>query len=111
MEEVTITVSGRHYKIVCDEGQQESLISLGEYVDTRAKELTAAVGQVSEPLLLVMACLTIADELSDKNAEIEEILKANEGVVALMAAEEKVTKGINLLSDRIEMIADRVEQA
>ena len=41
----------------------EHLAALGAHLATKADELTAAIGTMSEPRLLLMAGLQIADEL------------------------------------------------
>jgi len=71
MAQVDITINERTYQIACDDGQEEHLRQLGEYVDKRVKELIDAVGRVGDSRLLVMASLLIADELSETYANLK----------------------------------------
>ena len=111
MAQVAVTINGRKYQIVCDDGQEAHLSRLGNYVDNRVGELVAAVGKVDEAQLLVMVSLLMADELSDAYAELDVARTADKGVVAIMSAEESLSNNIEDLANRIENIAERLEQA
>jgi len=58
-----------------------------------------------------MVSLLMADELSDAYAELDVARTADKGVVALMSAEESLSAYIEDLANRIENIAERLEQA
>ena len=111
MAQVTVTINGRKYQIVCDNDQEAQLFRLGTYVDNRVDELVAAVGKVDEAQLLVMVSLLMADELSDAYAELDVARTADKGVGAIMSAEESLSAAIEDLTNRIENIAERLEQA
>lgn len=111
MAQVTVTINGRDYQVACDDGQEAHLARLGAYVDKRAGELVAAVGTVDDARLLVMVSLLLADELSDAYSELDAARTADQGVAAKMAAEENLSVNIEKLAQRIENIAERLEQA
>ena len=111
MAQVTVTINGHEYQVACDDGQEAHLARLGSYVDNRAGELSAAVGKVDDARLLVMVALLLADELSDAYAELDVARSAGEGVAALMSAEESLSANIEDLANRIENIAESLEQA
>mgnify|MGYP001460689665 CR=1 FL=1 len=111
MAQVTVTINGRKYPIACDDGQEAHLTRLGGYVDKRVDELVASVGQIGDAHLLVMACLLLADEMSDAYAELEVLSTANEGVAARLSAEEELGNNIEMLAQRIEDIAEGLEQS
>ena len=67
MPEVEIQINERLYPVACEVGEEDHLIRLGRYVDKRVKELAKSVGQIGEAHLLAMACLVVADELSEAN--------------------------------------------
>ena len=48
MAQVDVTINNRAYRIACDDGQEEHLTRLGDYVDGRVQELVSAVGQVGD---------------------------------------------------------------
>ena len=107
MAQVDVTVNNRAYKIACDDGQEEHLTRLAEYVDRRVQELVSAVGQVGDSRLLVMASLLIADELSEKMASV----KDNQDPGAVADAEDSVVGTMESLAERIERIAAGLEAA
>ena len=65
MGQVAVTVNGRSYRFDCGDGEEPRLQELAEYVKSRMDTLTLEHGNVGEERLLLMAALTIADELWD----------------------------------------------
>jgi cell division protein ZapA len=116
MAQVTVTINNRGYQIACDDGQEQHLVKLAGYVDKRVGELTAAMGQIGDMRLLVMASLLIADELADARKANEQQLKTLEDEKKKKTnltpeAEEALAQGIETLALRIEEIAARLEAA
>jgi cell division protein ZapA len=118
MSQISITINGRDYSIVCDDGQEQHLSRLSEYLDKRVAELVDSVGQIGDARLLLMVGLLIADELSDAYAELavtrgeaDETVLAHgtNGKPAQMA--EEMAAVLESASRRIEAIAARLEQA
>jgi cell division protein ZapA len=119
MASVSITINGRRYEIACDEGQEAQLSRLGRYVDDRVRQLSAAVGQLGDNRLLVMTCLLLADELSERNDEldaykIENNSKVRERKDELIANKlDAITKRILSLSQTLEgdaIIAENLQE-
>jgi len=65
MGQVAITVNGRSYRFDCGDGEEPRLKELADYVKSRMETLTREHGSIGEERLLLMAALTIADELWD----------------------------------------------
>ncbi len=65
MAQLGITINGRDYQIACDDGEEEHLTHLSQYVDKHVSDLAESVGNVGDTRLLLMAALVIADELSE----------------------------------------------
>ncbi len=121
MARVSVTVNNRPYQIACDDGQEQRLMALAKDVDARVNQMVAAVGQVGDAHLLVLASLVVADELSDLRKELE-ALRSRLGdqlpippppVVPARdtAAERRSEEQMAALAKRIEGIAERLEQA
>ncbi|TAK98073.1 MAG: cell division protein ZapA [Rhodospirillaceae bacterium] len=105
MAQVAITIRGRQYQIACDDGQEAHLARLGRYLDERAADLIAATGSISEPLLLVMVGLVVADELADAAAEIEALTaETRQG-----ASDAGLASAIDTVTARVEEVAARLE--
>ncbi|MBN2752929.1 MAG: cell division protein ZapA [Rhodospirillaceae bacterium] len=113
MAQVTLTIAGHQYHISCDDGQEAQIGRLGRYLDQRGSELTAAIGPIQENLLLAMVGLLIADELAETYGELEELRAAtgSGGAETKGAAESVVVDAIEMLSARIETIAESVRGA
>jgi len=110
MGQVSITIRGRAYQIACDDGQEAHLARLGRYLDQRAEQLASAGGGISDPLLLVMVGLVVADELADALAELRR-LDAVQRLVLRAAAEAETVAAIDTIAGRIELIAARLTGA
>ena len=105
---VNITINGRVYDIACDDADTDRIHDLGREVDDRAQTLLASVGTVSDPRLMVMVALMLADEL----AEARDGLKGASGAVnAAAEGDLRLARGVDLLARRIESIAERLERA
>lgn len=112
MGEVSVSINGRGYEIMCDDGQEEHLKGLARFVDGRVGELVSTVGQVGDMRLLVLASLMIADELNTLNAARaeEDEARAKAGEQAHLAELSAATV-IEDASKRIEHLAERLESA
>jgi len=107
MPQVDVTINGHDYRIACDDGQEEHLTQLAEYVDKRVQELVTTVGQVGDSRLLVMTSLLIADELSEAYADIERQSSSTE----TKQTDRELAEIIEAAAARIEGIAAGLEGA
>jgi cell division protein ZapA len=110
MGQVTVTINGRPYDIACDDGQEQHVHGLANYLDERVGSLASSIGQVGDARLLVMASLVIIDELVEAVREIEAMKARTEAETEaqVMARE---SEGIEALSTRLEELAARLERA
>ena len=126
MARVSITINNRPYQIACDDGQERHLMRLAESIDARVNQMVAAVGQVGDAHLLVLASLVVADELSDVRAELDSLRgRLDDQRLARTpppapspvapardaAAEGAAAEQMTALAKRIEGIAERLERA
>lgn len=117
---VELSIGGRNYTVACGNGEEHSLLELGRYVDCKAKELTDAMGHISESLLLVMTCLQITDELNSalnkitdlKAAQINENPQNQDLITGIyQELEQGLVEKINNLTVKISAIAQELEKA
>lgn len=109
MAHVSVSVNGRRYDIGCDDGQEDDVRRLGAELDRRVGGMAAAVGQVGDARLLVMAGLLMAHEL--EQVRPEQVRPAGrpspDGAAPVPAG-----SGENdALCERIEALAARIEAA
>ena len=115
MPHVSVTIAGRQYRMACDEGQEEHLIRLARDIDERITQLRGAFGEIGDQRLVVMAAITIADELAGARgriraleSDIESQRDARASAMArIEASEEEVARTIDAVAERIErLVAD-----
>ena len=116
---VNVLVNGRAYTVACDEGEQDHVRDLGQYLDKRVRELSGSVGQVGDARLLLMAGLVVADELSEALAKLDE---RDRDIAALKSAgvgaaeslekhDERAAEALESAASRVEAIAVRLARA
>ena len=112
VKQVAISINGRDYDIACDDGQEEHLTRLAGFVDERVQELVSTVGNIGDMRLLVLTSLLIADELHEnrraREQEREERSQAGEQARII---EMGVANALDNVSDRIERLSARLENA
>jgi cell division protein ZapA len=113
LAQVTVTVNNRAYNIACDDGEEDHLRDLAQYVDAQIGDLVKNVGQISESRLLLMGALLIADQLAEADeraAELKEKLAALQARVAMPApAVAAAPDGASDLARLLETTASRIE--
>ncbi len=65
MAQIDVTIGGRSYPLACRDGEEAHLTALAAQLQAKADELGQALGTMSEPRLLLMAGILVADELSE----------------------------------------------
>ncbi|MEP9349310.1 cell division protein ZapA [Xanthobacter sp. KR7-225] len=113
MPHVSVTIAGRHYRMACDEGQEEHLMRLARDIDTRILDLRGAFGEIGDQRLVVMAAITIADELAEARNRIRALESDIEGqrdarasaLARIEASEEEVARTIEQVAERIERLS------
>ena len=110
MNFVNVTIGGRQYRLACEEGQEARLTKLASDLEDLVGQLRAKFGEVGDQRLIVMAALTLADELFDarqKNRKLESEVAEMIDARATYVERSKVTQDVvaaalNAASERIE---------
>ena len=118
MAQVTATIAGRQFRLACEDGQEEHLLSLSADMDARIAELRQRFGEIGDTRLTVMAALMVADEVSEAKAQVrrleEEIANLQDArVVAADRAKQAsaaVVGAFNSAAERIEGITRKLNQ-
>jgi cell division protein ZapA len=97
MGQVNVQVGGRSYSVACRDGEEDRLQRLAAHIDRKVDDLTGALGQLSEPRLLLMAGLLIADEL----------FELREGSTPAAAP---AGPALDAMAERIERLAEALER-
>jgi len=116
MAQVSVTISGKTYRMACDDGQEEHLGELAERLDETIDRLRTEFGEIGDQRLTVMAAITMADQQSEAERRIasleEQIVAMGEEQVAAVesrdAEETVIARSVDTVAERIEALAGRL---
>ena len=117
MPAINVILNGRTYTVACDVGEEDHVRDLGQFLDQRVSELTSSLGQVGDARLLLMAGLTIADELRETRARVQErdheiaTLKAEISRRDGEGSEDRAAALVDHAASRVEAIAARIARS
>jgi cell division protein ZapA len=114
MAHVTVTISGKTYRMACGDGEEGHITGLAEELDARISQLREAFGEIGDMRLHVMAALMVADELSEARRKIGKLEReklaldevAGQGDARIAQAEEKLATAVGEAASRIARIAE-----
>jgi cell division protein ZapA len=119
MAHVSVTIDGRQYRMACEDGQETHLMGLAEDLDRRIEGLRRRFGEIGDTRLIVMAALTVADEL----VEIGQRLRQTEAELATLrdtrsasvehsqVAEAAIASSLHAAAERIERVTKTLNQS
>jgi cell division protein ZapA len=105
MAQVSVTIDGRKYRLACNEGEEARLESLAGMIDEKIGEMRAAFGEIGDQRLVIMAALTIADNLGEARDQAAAERRRSE------EAEERaqaIASSLDELGSRLEALAARL---
>ena len=113
MGQVNIIVSGRSYRMSCDDGEEDHLAGLGQRFDAAIDELRSGFGEIGDQRLTVMAAILMTDRLDEAErriAALEEELKRAQGSGKSVSAQYEIlharlAKGLENAAQRVEGLA------
>jgi cell division protein ZapA len=132
MAQVTFEINGRPHTVGCGDGEEQRLLALSKYIDTKVRELAGQVGTVGEARLFLLTCLMLADELGEaydraqsgrsttgdddaarrSGQEIRDLQDRIARLEAQSAAREaEIAGSLNALATRLAAVADRLTSA
>jgi cell division protein ZapA len=107
MPSVSVMINGKSYRMACDEGQEQHLVELGERLNTTIDELRNAFGEIGDQRLIVMAAITMADELSEERKRVARLEEAMDKL-RQSGGDAELTKAIASAAERIGDVARRL---
>ena len=89
MSQINIMVGGRAYTLACRDGEEDRLTRLANHISRKAEDLSATLGQMAEPRMLLMSALLVADELFDTKEKTAKtaVFQAPDNSAAIAALE------------------------
>jgi len=116
MTALRILVGGHEYDVACDDGQENHLKSLARQLDGQIRSLGGPQSKGTEAHLLLLAALTLTDDLQDTQRELERCRQDihynsqsfEQG--KQIELENAVASTIQTIAERIEAIAGELEK-
>lgn len=106
MANVDLQVGGRRYTVACRDGEEEHLRATAALVDGKAREAANALGSLSEARQLLFASLLLADQLQEARSGDAPAAPAQP---QHPQSDPAVSNALERLAERMEMLADRLE--
>ena len=103
MAQVSVTIDGRKYRLACNEGEEARLELLAGMIDEKIGEMRATFGEIGDQRLVIMAALTIADNLAEARDEAAAERKRSD---AAEQRAEAIASSLDELGSRLEALAD-----
>lgn len=110
MSQVNVTINGRQYRMACEDGQEGHILRLAKDLDQRIVDLREKFGAIGDMRLMVMAALTVADELDEAGRrlhDLQEQLNAQQHEHASVTDRSNATQAI--VVEALETAAERIE--
>lgn len=111
MPQVVVTISGKTYRMACDDGQEAHLEALAARFDRTMSQLRDAFGTIGDQRLTVMTGIMVMDELVDAEAKVKaltEKAEAAEGAEEAGDGEDETAEAVRRAAKRIEALAGRL---
>lgn len=97
MAAVVVSIAGRTYRMSCDDGEEQRIEELAQFVESKIQSMRESFGEIGEQRIIVMAALTIADEAKEARAKAT---SKDAEIAALRAELEAARKANDSLSAR-----------
>ena len=119
MAQLSVTIAGRSYRMACADGEEDHLEGLAQMIDEKIVEMRETFGEIGDQRLIVMAALTVADELVEQKRKTEalegELARRDAAQTDVESASESwvqsVADALDTASVRIEKIAQVINLA
>jgi cell division protein ZapA len=119
MAPVTVTINGRQYRMACEDGEEDHLTHLADEFNRRVEELRGNFGEIGDSRLLVMAAITVSDEVAEAKKRIArlegELAGLQEARVQAagrsQATQAATVAALNAAAERIERVTRSLNQS
>ena len=116
MAQVNVSISGKLYRMACDDGQEDHLGSLADRLNATIDRLRGEFGEIGDQRLTVMAAITMADESSEADNRVNELTEKIAGmeegraefVERQQAQEAAIANSIDAAAEQIASLAERI---
>lgn len=118
MAQVNVTISGKNYRMACEDGQEEHLDDLATQLNQTIDRLRGEFGEIGDQRLTVMAAITMADQSQETGQRVKDLEKTiadmeksnTEFHERQHAHEVAIARSIDTVAQRIEVLAGRLAE-
>jgi cell division protein ZapA len=82
MPQVLVNIDNRSYRLSCNPGEEAHLAALAKFIDGKVGEMHGSFRDIGDQRIVVMAALSVADELFETRRKLEERAASAEGAAA-----------------------------
>ena len=111
MAELTLTINGKSFSISCDDGQEQRVMDLAHFVDSRLSDISRAGAAQNESHLLVLTSLMLADEIFELRDQIYHGGGEPQSSGKLREEELAIAQAIESIAGRIDGLAGKIAKA
>ena len=111
MANVNVKFNNKEYLLSCDEGQEENLKELANYLDSKYNNLKKNLGNIGEGKLLLIAAIQMVDDYFDLKKKVD--IKKNDFEKLSIKFKELRSLAINYKDDKekeIEKLKDELSK-
>ena len=111
MANINIKFNNKDYLLSCEDGQEENLKELADYLDTKYSELKKNLGNIGESKLMLITAIKMVDEYFDLSKKVNS--KKNEFEKLSIKFKELRSLAINYRDDKekeIEKLKDEINR-
>ena len=111
MANINIKFNNKDYLLSCEDGQEENLKELADYLDSKYNELKKNLGNIGESKLMLITAIKMVDEYFDLNKKVNS--KKNEFEKLSIKFKELRSLAINYRDDKekeIEKLKDELNR-
>jgi cell division protein ZapA len=119
MSQVTVVINARQYRMGCEDGEEDHLMTLARDFDRRIEGMRRKFGEVGDMRLSIMAALTLSDELTEMK---EAVRRLEQEVTTLREAQQRaaqqaqateaaIVAAFNSAAERIETVTGALNRA
>jgi len=109
MPQVLVNIGGRSYRLACNPGEEDHLAALAKLVDGKIGEMQGEFRDIADQRIVVMAALSLADELVEARRKAARADEADEALAKEVAARQATEYRVAALEAAIEETTSRVE--
>jgi cell division protein ZapA len=99
MKPIKVTIMGRQFPLKVEESDEELMYEIATFVDNRIRTYKKELNNQAEPVIMILACLSIAEELYKAKRDQDGTFTATSSNVVEQSIAD--TSGLNALLNEI----------